>query len=219
MPMPDEDAFIRTRDVVRIVENMPAFRGNVHQRPVRYFDDTTGDGITVENNSAVLTITCPDVGWNTFPFDAELAKAGVRWSLGNNKVTLAAACIVELSYKLYVNRIGASGVNSDDSCEGRIVFERGGEAALAIEASYAIGLIDDVDATCQGAGPFTEKTNFEGTAVCPNFLFSAQAGDVFSVEVQRKAGTQPMIFPSITGQSLDVIGLCSFFTAKFFAHV
>lgn len=170
-----------------------------------------GEGGTVINNSATLTLGCPATGFQVVPFDTiQGSTTGLRFNAGASGISVEKNGPLLLAYKVYVTQEGASAVNSDGSIEARISFSRDGGAFTPLESSYAIGLIDDVDELCQGGGPYTEKSEFEGTAVCPMTYVNAQDGDVYRVEVQKKSGTVSVFIPSITS-----LGICSFFTLKF----
>ena len=172
---------------------------------------TLRQGGTVQNNSAVLELTCrvgggDDPGWVVFPFDDILAATGgTRFFLNpDGTVTLTGDAVIKMSFKMYCTNPGLvqGGFNTDDAFEAQMGYDRGdGAGSVPIPCSYCVGILDDTDKICENMEPKvtgTEKDSFEATATCPMFFFDAKDGDVFDIQVARLAGSNTLTFQSIT---------------------
>ncbi len=164
-------------------------------------------GGTIINTGGTFTIGCPDPGWKIFPFDAVLGSTpGLDFVFSGNGIVIVGDGPLKLNYKIYVDRLGRTGQGTDDSIEAKItVDDKLGGGFVDIPASFSIALIDDVDEICDVPSR-RRKDRYEGTAACPTFFYNSLDGDVFRVEVRRKAGTETLNFP-VSGD-----GFCSFMT-------
>ncbi len=183
-------------------------------------------GGTIINNSNELVIKGTDdlvigdcsTDWVVFPFETVLGSTpGLDFTFSGNTIAVTGKGPLKLSYKIYVYRIGLNGKPSDDAIEVKIsVDDKNAGGFIDIPASYTIGLIDDVDRPCV-VNPDVRKQFYEGTASCPTFYYNSLDGDVFRVEVRRKAGNETFRFPPAnapvsgdTGEASEA--KCSFFT-------